>query len=185
MAALLSHQQLSCYARFGMGRTRPVTMPSAPLPKLKGRLWWACNPSACADGRWTPDKLMNDTDPEVAGRHRRWGVEAKRQATASGIEEHKASGVSRGGPSLPALRRGADGRQPCPGAGALHRAERDVDARAGAPDRASRPECRGAGARGSEEVAGADGRGSRSRQERVSGARARTDGRQAGGLPRR
>lgn len=74
MAALLSHPQLGCYARFGL---EPNPDPSvdealrAALPKLKGRLQAGVITSigvrkdAKALGALT--KLIHDTDAEVAG----------------------------------------------------------------------------------------------------------------------
>lgn len=74
MAALLSHPQLACYARFGM---EPNPDPSvddafrAALPKLKGRLQvgvihsigFRKDPKALN----ALSKLISDSDPEVAG----------------------------------------------------------------------------------------------------------------------
>lgn len=74
MAALLSHPQLACYARFGL---EPNPDPSvdealrAALPKLKGRLQVGVITSigvrkdANALGALT--KLIDDSDPQVAG----------------------------------------------------------------------------------------------------------------------
>ena len=74
MAALLSHPQLGCYARFGL---EPNPDPSvddalrAALPKLKGRLQVGVittigvRKDAKALGALT--KLIDDSDPEVAG----------------------------------------------------------------------------------------------------------------------
>jgi len=74
MATLLSHPQLACYARFGM---EPNPDPSvddafrAALPKLKGRLLVGVINSIGV--RKDPkaldalSRLMNDSDPEVAG----------------------------------------------------------------------------------------------------------------------
>ncbi len=74
MAALLSHPQLACYARFGL---EPNPDPSvdevlrAALPKLKGRLQVGVITSIGVrkDARALDalTKLINDSDPEVAG----------------------------------------------------------------------------------------------------------------------
>ena len=74
MAALLSHPQLACYARFGM---EPNPDPSvddafrAALPKLKGRLLVGVIHSVGvrkdAKALDALSKLMGDSDPEVAG----------------------------------------------------------------------------------------------------------------------
>ena len=74
MAALLSHPQLACYARFGM---EPNPDPSvddafrAALPKLKGRLQVGVIHSIGfrKDARALNGlgKLIGDSDPEVAG----------------------------------------------------------------------------------------------------------------------
>jgi len=74
MAALLSHPQLACYARFGM---EPNPDPSvddafrAALPKLKGRLQVGVIHSIGfrkdAKALDALSKLMSDSDPQVAG----------------------------------------------------------------------------------------------------------------------
>ncbi|MCC7174511.1 MAG: HEAT repeat domain-containing protein [Bryobacterales bacterium] len=74
MAALLSHPQLACYARFGM---EPNPDPSvddafrAALPKLKGRLQVGVIHSIGfrkdAKALDALTKLMSDSNPEVAG----------------------------------------------------------------------------------------------------------------------
>jgi hypothetical protein len=74
MAALLSHPQLSCYARFGL---EPNPDPSvddalrAALPKLKGRLQvgviTTIGVRKDAKALDALTKLIDDSDPEVAG----------------------------------------------------------------------------------------------------------------------
>lgn len=74
MAALLSHPQLSCYARFGL---EPNPDPSvddalrAALPKLKGKLQVGVITSIGvrkdAKALDVLTKLIDDSDPEVAG----------------------------------------------------------------------------------------------------------------------
>ena len=74
MAALLSHPQLACYARFGM---EPNPDPSvddafrAALPKLKGKLQVGVIHSIGfrkdAKALNAVSKLISDSDPEVAG----------------------------------------------------------------------------------------------------------------------
>ena len=74
MAALLSHPQLACYARFGL---EPNPDPSvdealrAALPKLKGRLQVGVITSIGvrkdAKALDALTKLIDDSDPEVAG----------------------------------------------------------------------------------------------------------------------
>ncbi len=74
MAALLSHPQLACYARFGM---EPNPDPSvddafrAALPKLKGRLQIGVIHSIGfrkdAKALDALSKLIGDSDPDVAG----------------------------------------------------------------------------------------------------------------------
>ena len=74
MAALLSHPQLSCYARFGL---EPNPDPAADdalraaLPKLKGRLQVGVITSIGvrkdAKALEALTKLLDDNDPEVAG----------------------------------------------------------------------------------------------------------------------
>ncbi len=183
MAALLSHPQLACYARFGM---EPNPDPSvddafrAALPKLQGKLQVGVIHSIGfrkdAKALDALSKLIQDSDPEVAGAAAGVGGDdwrpSSRPGAAIGVEEHEASTLSGGGPSLPAVRRGTDGKQPCAGPGVIHRIEREVDARAGTPVGASRAECRGTGSSRSEELAGADRRGGRGRSERFSGTQA-------------
>ena len=74
MAALLSHPQLGCYARFGLEPNPDPSVDGAfrvALPKLKGRLKVGVIHSIGVrkDTKALDvlSKLMSDTDPEVAG----------------------------------------------------------------------------------------------------------------------
>jgi HEAT repeat protein len=74
MAALLSHPQLNCYARFGMEPNPDPAVDEAfreALPKLKGKLQMGVIHSIGfrKDAQALPalSKLIHDSDPKVAG----------------------------------------------------------------------------------------------------------------------
>ena len=161
MAALLSHPQLGCYARFGM---EPNPDPSvddafrAALPKLKGRLQVGVITSIGvrkdAKALDALSKLMSDSDAEVAG------AAAASVGMIGGLQAAKvlqAALNSTKPPVFPVVARAcllcAEGLMASNRARALElytELSATYDAGAGAPGGAARSECRGARAAGCE-----------------------------------